>query len=54
LLDHLGEREPAQALITAVEQTLATGSAFTPDLGGTATTQQVTDKVTAALRGANG
>jgi tartrate dehydrogenase/decarboxylase/D-malate dehydrogenase len=53
MLEHLGEREPAQALMTAVEQVLAAGDAFTPDLGGRATTRQVTDKVVAAVRGAN-
>ncbi|MBK1696054.1 tartrate dehydrogenase [Rhodovibrio salinarum] len=53
LLEHLGEREPAHALITAVEQTLATGAAFTPDLGGDATTRAVTDRVIAAIQGAN-
>jgi tartrate dehydrogenase/decarboxylase/D-malate dehydrogenase len=54
LLDHLGEAEPAAALMTAVEQVLATGTAFTPDLGGEATTRGVTDKVIAAIGGANG
>ena len=54
LLDHLGEAEPAAALMTAVEQVLATGTAFTPDLGGEATTRAVTDRVIAAIGGANG
>jgi tartrate dehydrogenase/decarboxylase/D-malate dehydrogenase len=54
MLDHLGEAEPARALMTAVEQTLANGTAFTPDLGGSATTRGVTDRVIAAVRRANG
>ena len=54
MLEHLGEGTAATALMTAVERTLATGTAFTPDLGGTATTRQVTDRVIAAIRGANG
>jgi tartrate dehydrogenase/decarboxylase/D-malate dehydrogenase len=54
MLDHLGEAEAARALMTAVEQVLATGTAFTPDLGGNATTREVTDRVIAAIGGANG
>ena len=54
MLDYLGEAEPARALMTAVEQVLATGTALTPDLGGNATTRAVTDRVIAAIGGANG
>lgn len=53
MLDHLGEGAAAQALMTALEQALASATAFTPDLGGTATTRQVTDQVLAALAGVN-
>lgn len=53
MLDHLGEGEAAGALMNAVELALADGEAFTPDLGGNATTRQVTDKVLAALNGTN-
>ncbi len=53
MLDHLGEAEAAAALLGAIERTLATGKAFTPDLGGSATTAQVTEAVCAALTGAN-
>ena len=53
MLDHLGEAEPARALMTAVEQVLATGTAFTPDLGGEATTRAVTDRIVATILGAN-
>ncbi len=53
MLDHLGEAEAAAALLGAIERTLAAGKAFTPDLGGSATTAQVTEAVSAALEGAN-
>jgi tartrate dehydrogenase/decarboxylase/D-malate dehydrogenase len=53
MLEHLGEREPARALMTAVEQVLASGTAFTPDLGGTTTTRAVTDRVIASIQGRN-
>jgi tartrate dehydrogenase/decarboxylase/D-malate dehydrogenase len=36
-----------------IERALASGTAFTPDLGGTATTAQVTQAVCAALEGKN-
>mgnify|MGYP000070743227 CR=1 FL=1 len=53
MLDHLGETAAARTLMDAVERVLATGEAFTPDLGGDATTRAVTDKVIAAIEGAN-
>ncbi len=53
MLDHLGEAEAAAALLGAIERTLAAGKAFTPDLGGSATTAQVTEAVCAALEGRN-
>jgi tartrate dehydrogenase/decarboxylase/D-malate dehydrogenase len=53
LLEHLGEAEAGKALITSVEQVLARGDSFTPDLGGEATTRAVTDSVIAALEGRN-
>ena len=52
MLEHLGEADAARRLMTAVEQVCADG-VMTPDVGGTATTQQVTDAVCAAIRGAN-
>ena len=42
----------AKRLMTAVEQACADG-VMTPDVGGTANTQQVTDAVCNAIRGAN-
>ena len=52
MLEHLGEGGAAKRLMTAVEQVCADG-VLTPDVGGDATTQQVTDAVCAAIRGAN-
>ena len=52
MLEHLGEVETAQRLLDAVEQVCAAGI-MTPDVGGTATTSEVTDAVVEAIRGAN-
>ncbi len=48
MLEHLGERRAAARLMTAIEQVTAQ-RVFTPDLGGNATTQDVTDAVCAAI-----
>jgi tartrate dehydrogenase/decarboxylase/D-malate dehydrogenase len=50
MLEHLGEAEAAARLMHAVEQVTAAGPR-TPDLGGDATTVQVTDAVIAAISG---
>lgn len=52
MLEHLGERDAAARLMTAVEQVTSAGI-LTPDVGGTANTQQVTDAVCEAISGAN-
>lgn len=44
MLEHLGEKEAADHLMRAIEKVTASGL-HTPDLGGTATTRQVTDAV---------
>jgi tartrate dehydrogenase/decarboxylase/D-malate dehydrogenase len=49
MLDHLGHPGAAADLMKAVETTLAAPSTRTADLGGTASTQQVTDAVLAQL-----
>ncbi len=49
LLEHLGEPEAAARLMRAIEQVTAARSVLTPDLGGTATTAQVTEAVCDAL-----
>ncbi len=52
MLEHLGEPAAASMLMRAVEQVCAAGL-FTPDLGGKATTVEVTRAVCEAVRGAN-
>jgi len=52
MLDHLGEPLAAERLMRAVEKVCADGT-MTPDVGGTANTQQVTDAVCDAIRGEN-
>ena len=52
MLEHLGQPAAAMRLMAAVEQVCAAGI-LTPDVGGTATTQEVTDAVVEAVRGAN-
>ena len=49
MLDHLEERAAATALKSAVEQVLAAGHPRTGDLGGTASTSEMTAAITAAL-----
>ena len=53
MLDHLGEGPAAAALLGAIEQVLVSGCVLPPDLGGKATTVEVTAAVCAALLGAN-
>jgi tartrate dehydrogenase/decarboxylase/D-malate dehydrogenase len=48
MLEHLGEVAAARRLMTAIERVTA-GRDLTPDLGGTASTAQVTDAVCQAL-----
>ena len=48
MLEHLGERRAAARLMAAIEQVTAQ-RVFTPDLGGKATTRDVTDAVCAAV-----
>ncbi len=49
MLLHVGERDAAQRLRAAVEQLLMDGSVLTGDLGGTATTEQLTEALLEAL-----
>jgi tartrate dehydrogenase/decarboxylase/D-malate dehydrogenase len=48
MLEHLGEGKAAARLMRAIEQVTAQ-RVFTPDLGGKATTRDVTEAVCAAL-----
>ena len=52
MLEHLGETAPAGRLMKAVEDVCAAGI-MTPDVGGKATTREVTDAVIASIRGSN-
>ena len=52
MLDHLGEADAAARLMKAVEEVCAAGF-MTPDVGGNATTAEVTDAVIDAIRGSN-
>lgn len=52
MLEHLGEPEAAARLMEAVEKVTEEG-VITPDIGGTATTQEVTDAVCEAIRMSN-
>jgi tartrate dehydrogenase/decarboxylase/D-malate dehydrogenase len=53
MLEHLGEKPAAERLMRAIERVTADPSLHTPDLGGPATTRQVTDAVIAAIHGDN-
>ncbi|MET1025918.1 MAG: tartrate dehydrogenase [Dongiaceae bacterium] len=53
MLDHLGEHAASTRLMRAIERVTADRNLHTPDLGGKATTRQVTDAVIAAVQGDN-
>jgi tartrate dehydrogenase/decarboxylase/D-malate dehydrogenase len=53
MLTHLGEGAAAARLMRSIERVTA-ARVFTPDLGGRATTREVTDAVLRALEGDNG
>lgn len=50
MLEHLGEKEAAEALLNAIENVTAERQALTPDLGGDAKTHNVTEAVLAKLQ----
>ena len=52
MLDHLGENDAARQLMHVVEQVTGAG-VKTPDIGGTASTREVTEAVCQMIRGAN-
>lgn len=52
MLEHLGESAASVRLMSAVE-TVTSEGVLTPDVGGTATTQDVTDAVCRTIRGSN-
>jgi len=53
MLDHLGEQAAAHRLMRAIERVTADPAFHSPDLGGRATTAEVTAAVCAALRADN-
>jgi tartrate dehydrogenase/decarboxylase/D-malate dehydrogenase len=53
LLEHNGEPDAAARLMRAIERVTADGACLPRDLGGEATTREVTDAVLAALRADN-
>lgn len=53
MLDHLGEDAASRRIVRAIEHVSAHRAFHTPDLGGSATTRDVTQAVIAALRGRN-
>jgi isocitrate dehydrogenase (NAD+) len=50
LLNHIGEREAARRLQGAIARTYSEGRHLTRDIGGTASTDEFTDAVVAAMR----
>ena len=51
MLEHLGEAAAAARLMRAIERVTADPALHTPDLGGSATTRQVTEAVIEAIEG---
>jgi tartrate dehydrogenase/decarboxylase/D-malate dehydrogenase len=49
MLEHLGERDAPRRIVEAIERVVSEGRIRTPDLGGKATTREVTAAVAAAL-----
>ncbi len=52
MLDHLGEAAASQRLIEAIDKVCEAGI-MTPDVGGKATTKEVTEAMVEAIRGSN-
>lgn len=53
LLEYNGQPQAAQRLMMAIERVTGDGTHLTQDLGGTATTREITDAVLEAIRQAN-
>ena len=49
LLDHLGEAKAAARVVHAIEAVTSAGKVRTPDLGGSATTAEMTKALIEAL-----
>jgi tartrate dehydrogenase/decarboxylase/D-malate dehydrogenase len=52
MLDHLGQNQAAKMVMATIEQVCSKGI-LTPDVGGKATTRDVTDAVISAINGRN-
>ena len=50
MLEHMGERDCAKKIRTAVDEVLLEGKHLTPDLGGSASTKEYVGEITAKLR----
>lgn len=50
MLEHMGERDCAKKIRTAVDKVLLEGKHLTPDLGGSASTKEYVGEITAKLR----
>jgi tartrate dehydrogenase/decarboxylase/D-malate dehydrogenase len=50
MLDHLGHRDLHDRVVGAIERVVANSKVRTPDLGGTATTQEVAEAIRSELR----
>jgi tartrate dehydrogenase/decarboxylase/D-malate dehydrogenase len=53
MLDHLGERAAHDRILASIETVLSDGQVKTPDLGGRATTAEMTKAVTAVMTAAS-
>jgi tartrate dehydrogenase/decarboxylase/D-malate dehydrogenase len=53
MLEHVGEPAAAAALMDAIERFAANGKGMPQDLGGEATTRDVTDTIIALIEGKN-
>ena len=51
MLDHLGERDAAEAVLAALGVVTGAGRAGTPDMGGSSTTEEMAAAVTTVVRG---
>jgi tartrate dehydrogenase/decarboxylase/D-malate dehydrogenase len=51
MLDHLGERAAHDGILAAIERVIGSETVKTPDLGGRASTGDMTKAVVAALAG---
>jgi len=53
MLEHIGESDAAARLMEAIEVITANPDFHTPDLGGTATSEQVTNAIIDVIRARN-